>query len=518
MAKRGLAQRLLVLALGGAMELFAAVLVSLALTAPASAQFFPFGDRFPFFGGERFRRPPVYQEPRAPVDYSHAPSPRKSETAPLTTIVVMGDSMADWLAYGLELAYADSPEMGVVRRHRTWSGLVRNDQKSDHPDWPATAREILAGENANFVVMMVGLNDRQSIRERPPVHPAPPKPTAQKNGKEAKDAKDAKEAKDGKDGKDQKETKDEQAANGEASAPSSQPTGPGGTYEFRSEKWADFYVKRIDETIAALKSKNVPVIWVGLPPIRGTKSMSDISYLNDLYRSRAEKAGIIYVDVWDGFVDESGRFAVQGPDFEGQIRRLRTPDGVYFTKAGARKLAHYVEREIQRVMNNRATPVSLPVTDEPLPQTPTPKPGTSMPRPMSGPVVPLTANVNESNELLGGGSPHQSVSDPTATRVLVKGDPIPAPAGRADDFAWPRRDVAPVGKDPVAATTTLPIPVLAERPPPAPADSESSESQKRTAEETAPRRRRATAFEPRSAPAPARRPNSFFPFFSFFGR
>ena len=31
---------------------------------------------------------------------------------------------------------------------------------------------------------------------------------------------------------------------------------------------------------------------------------------------------------------------------EGQMRRLRSSDGVYFTKAGARKLAHYVEREI----------------------------------------------------------------------------------------------------------------------------------------------------------------------------
>ena len=75
-----------------------------------------------------------------------------------------------------------------------------------------------------------------------------------------------------------------------------------------------------------------------------------MQYLNDLYRARAEKAGIIYVDVWDGFVDEGGRFTLQGPDFEGQIRRLRAGDGVHFTKAGARKLAHYVEREIRRVM------------------------------------------------------------------------------------------------------------------------------------------------------------------------
>ena len=83
-------------------------------------------------------------------------------------------------------------------------------------------------------------------------------------------------------------------------------------------------------------------------------------YLNDLYRGRAEKAGIVYVDVWDGFVDDAGNYNNYGADFEGQTRRLRTGDGVHFTRAGARKLAHYVEREIRRVMLARATPLATP--------------------------------------------------------------------------------------------------------------------------------------------------------------
>ena len=42
-------------------------------------------------------------------------------------------------------------------------------------------------------------------------------------------------------------------------------------------------------------------------------------FLDALYRDAAGKAGITYVDVWDGFVDEAGRFLQQGP-------RLRRPD------------------------------------------------------------------------------------------------------------------------------------------------------------------------------------------------
>ena len=79
-----------------------------------------------------------------------------------------------------------------------------------------------------------------------------------------------------------------------------------------------------------------------------------------LYREAANKAGITYVDVWDGFVDEGGRFMQRGPDFEGQPRKLRSDDGVYFTTAGARKLAHYVDREIERLLANRSVPIALP--------------------------------------------------------------------------------------------------------------------------------------------------------------
>ena len=97
-----------------------------------------------------------------------------------------------------------------------------------------------------------------------------------------------------------------------------------GVIEFRSDRWAQVYSRRIDETVAALKSKGIPVFWVGLPSIRGTKSTADAVYLNDLYRTRAERAGAIYVDVWDGFVDETGKFTTFGPDYEGQMRRLRS--------------------------------------------------------------------------------------------------------------------------------------------------------------------------------------------------
>ena len=100
------------------------------------------------------------------------------------------------------------------------------------------------------------------------------------------------------------------------------------SYDFHTDKWAEAYGKRIDEMIAELKTNGVPVLWIGLPAIRGTRTIGDISYLNELYRKRAEKAGITYVNIWDGFVDEAGKYSHFGPDYEGQMRRLRSSDDI----------------------------------------------------------------------------------------------------------------------------------------------------------------------------------------------
>jgi hypothetical protein len=412
------------------------------LPLPAGAQFFGFpygygyGPRptrpppsrgffsFPFMNGDQFYRPP------APTETYKAPSPRKQETPPANTVVVVGDSMADWLAYGLEEIFSDSPELGIERKIRPTSGLIRYDPKNDTLDWSQAIKDALATEKPSAIVVMLGLSDRLALRDkvapRPGAAPAPPAagqaaPTAQ--GQSTTPAQPAAPPADS-----------EQPA----AAATSEPQHPGGSYDFRTDKWAELYAKRIDDMIAALKSKGVPVLWVGLPAVYGTRSTSDMSYLDELYRARAERAGIVYVDIWDGFVDENGRYVSQGPDFEGQTRRLRAGDGVHFTKAGAVKLAQFVAQDLRRVMSSHMVPVALPAPDEGTPS----KPAGPGPRPIVGPVVPLTAESgSDSNELLGAGAGRTTPTntDPVAVRVLSNGNAIAAPSGRADDFSWPRR-------------------------------------------------------------------------------
>jgi hypothetical protein len=435
-------------------------MISLALLAPAAAQFWPFGgfgprqpqrapqQQYNPFGGF-FGPGPEQKKAQPKADYSSAPPPARrtqdSLQAITSPILVLGDAMADWLAYGLEDAFSEKPEFGIVRKHRTWSGLVRYDPRRDI-EWPQIIREAIGADKPKFIVMMVGFHDRQAIRERSPTTtPArgATRPSSQGDPESGDSdspesrAKASAAAQNAEMERAKQQGKQTPAATAEQKKAAQVPAGP---LEFQSEAWQAAYVQRIDATIAALKSANVPVFWVGLPPQRDARQSAAAVYLNELYRTRAERAGIIFVDIWDGFVDEAGRYVLQGPDFEGQNRRLRSGDGVYFTRAGARKLAHYVEREIMRSLMSRQTPVALPAPDPALLQQG--RPGAA--RPLAGPVIPLTASIGGGNELLGGGPTRPVGNDPLATRVLVRGEPVTAPVGRADNFAWPKSGVATI--------------------------------------------------------------------------
>jgi uncharacterized protein len=483
-----------------ALAALVAVASPLALIAsvPAGAQFFPF---FAPYQQQQQQQQQQYQNQdrrEAPADYSRAPSAKKPETPPASTVVVMGDSMADWLAYGLEEAFADTPEIGIVRKQKAYSGLIRYESRGDL-EWSSVAREIMNTEKPAVAVMMLGLSDRGPIREqRPAAKPAtqaqPQTPAAQP----------------------EQQPLDAEAPQTDIMAPDP-PKGRGSSNEYRSEIWAELYSKKIAETIAAMKSRGVPVIWVGLPIIRGPKATSDAQYLNDLYRAQAEKAGIIYVDVWDGFVDEAGKFASSGPDVDGQTRRLRSPDGVYFTKYGARKLAHFVEREINRVISTRALPVALP-TDGGTQPSGQPRPGGAVARPIAGAVLPLTAGaaVTGGDELLGSASTRPAASDPIAARVLVKGEPVSPLKGRADDFVWPQGSGASL---PTANMTQEPGTIKpAEIPLARPAQEQKPKSEAQVAQQRRPRPAQSQTQTQTQPQQPAPRLPSFFSPFSFFGR
>lgn len=381
-----------------------AVLTLAVSTPPAAAQFDGgfFFLRDPFGPQMRRRppRPPAYPreqlprrqaepaEPEGGTIYGSAEAADKHRaTQAEYYVVVLGDSLADQLAQGLADAFFEErPEIAIVKKTRGSSGLVR----SDFYDWPAQVPELLENEKLHAIVVMLGTNDRQALRDEK------------------------------------------------------------GAYEIRSDRWRELYIERVDAMIDAAKAKGVPVIVVGQPSMLLPRLHADMPYINEILRERAAAKSVLFVDVWDGFVNENDQFVTMGPALDGQTRRLRIGDGVHFTRAGARKLAHYVERDLVKLFSG--APGSAPL----IPQT---EPESTAPagRPVSGPVVPLNQPAGPVGGLAGGGQPARGGSG-TAARILVEGSPAEPVAGRADDFRWPRSEVKIAPYEPPAGARAAPAP------------------------------------------------------------
>ncbi len=314
-------------------------------------------------------------------------------------ILVIGDSMADALAAGMNADPAIKADIALVPKTVSSSGLVRED----FHDWPKTLREMLAATpDAAATIVMIGLNDRQAIRS------------------------------------------------GEASL---DPLG---------EPWLEAYRQRVDTILRSAQEARVPLVWVGLPIMRSPRLSQDMATLNALIRDRVTQAGETFVETYESFADGSGGFTATGPDVIGDIVRLRGPDGIHFTPAGQRKLAFFVEKPLRLRIQDRlnaaaaaAQPVVVPApspTGEALaslpagivPPPPTeraitlPAPAAAPPvvirqRPEIGEIRPLAVQ-NAAPSLASSQAP--AIADPVTRDLFDRGLSPEPRIGRADDFRW----------------------------------------------------------------------------------
>jgi hypothetical protein len=285
---------------------------------------------------------------------------------------VLGDFVADGLAWGLDQSFAEEPKLAVIDRANPNSGLVRND----FYDWNAELLKILNTEKPDVVVVAIGANDRQQMRV----------------------------------GKDRV-------------AP-------------HSEAWETNYGQRVKGITDTLKVYGRPFFWVSAPPMRLAAAASDMAYLNDIYKPRVAEANGYFVDVWGGFTSEEGRYISSGPDVDGQLRALRSGDGINFTRAGRLKLAFYVEREIRRQTGLGAGAVDLLASVNQSSQI---EIGPDGKKRLVGPVISLSDPLPGASDMLAGGpnAPPPKEGDTPRYLMVVKGETLPTVAGRADDFAWP---------------------------------------------------------------------------------
>jgi hypothetical protein len=202
-------------------------------------------------------------------------------------VVVLGDSLGDGLWEGLYRAFQDDATLEFIQRSKSSTGFAR----TDNYDWNAELTNILKNDKFQIAIVMFGANDAQAIRS----------------------------------GKD--------------------------WLKVGSEGWREIYGQRVEAFIKKLRAANIAVYWVGLPIMRSPGQVSDAEAMNGVFREKAFINGAKFIDTWNGFTDESGRYSPYGPDMAGQVKRLRADDGIHFTERGYLKLAHFVEKDLRRDLN-----------------------------------------------------------------------------------------------------------------------------------------------------------------------
>jgi hypothetical protein len=139
----------------------------------------------------------------------------------------------------------------------------------------------------------------------------------------------------------------------------------GTVHKVGSDVWREVYGQRVETLIKKLRAANIAVYWVGLPVMRSPGQTSDAEAMNDVFREKAFINGAKFIDTWNGFVDEGGRYSPHGPDMGGQIKRLRADDGLHFTMRGYLKLAHFVEKELRKDLSLAKLERNIPLAGTP---------------------------------------------------------------------------------------------------------------------------------------------------------
>jgi hypothetical protein len=208
-----------------------------------------------------------------------------------------GDAFAEGLLSGLVEAFAGDGRMQVSRKHRVLGGLARPDFEDE-----MKAEEAPGRENFHIAVIMIGIGDRLPLR-----------------------------------------------------------TSPNARALLGTNEWREEYGRRVDRLIKTLKKRGMALYWVGQPIMRRYEQNEPAQTMNDIVRDKAFLNGVKFIDIQAHFADEGGNYSPHGPDITGKRVLLRENDGVLFTYAGNRKLAHFVEQEIKRDLNQAKNERAIPL-------------------------------------------------------------------------------------------------------------------------------------------------------------
>jgi len=200
-------------------------------------------------------------------------------------VAVIGDSLASGLGVYLERVLRPAL-VRVSRQGRISTGLAR----PDYFDWPVALSEIVDNFQPDLIVIMLGENDNQSLRN---------------------------------------------AAGREET--------PVGTFD-----WPQAYGDRVEDFMRLATSKGARVVWVGLPIVSDKGRWGILERQNAVFdQSATGVRDVTYLDTWDMFESPDGGYTAYYRS-DGKVELIRESDGLHFNAAGYELLARAVVEAAQQ--------------------------------------------------------------------------------------------------------------------------------------------------------------------------
>lgn len=202
-------------------------------------------------------------------------------------ILILGDFVASAVADALKRLFIDNRNIVIINNTIPNSGLVR----IDHYSWKSNISKLIDENKPDIIIMMIGANDNQPIKM------------------------------------------------------------PHGIFNTSEPEWMNIYKQRITEVAKSLHASEKPWIWMGQPAFGNDNLTQKVKIFNTLYKQEIENVKGYFIDIWDGFINEQKQFSFSGYDVNGKVVKLRTQDALNFTSEGKRKLASYLEKKLQDILN-----------------------------------------------------------------------------------------------------------------------------------------------------------------------
>jgi hypothetical protein len=155
--------------------------------------------------------------------------------------------------------------------------------RQDFFDWNQTIGEQIAANAFDLAVVIIGINDRQAIGRMKPLTP----------------------------------------------------------------EWTAEYTARVSNFVNQLRNAGKPTIWIGLPPMEAPSYGKAIAAISEIQKLAAFSGGAEFLDIYERFLNEEGKYSAFGPDLNGNRVRMRRDDGIHLSAAGADKLAFYLSQTLK---------------------------------------------------------------------------------------------------------------------------------------------------------------------------